>query len=119
MKTEFSRCLRENADHGTDHGYGADTLVLGGSVNGSKIYGDWPGLRNDQLFEGQDIKVTTDFRHILSEILIRRMHNAYLGTIFPGYADYQPLGVVTGADIPPVYDTNTAPVALFSNGFED
>ncbi len=103
VMSEFGRRLRQNADYGTDHGHGGVMLLLGGEVNGG-LYGQWPGLRNDQLYDGADIAVTTDYRQVLSEILIRRFGNPNLGTIFPGYQDYSPLGVVQGTDIPPIYD---------------
>jgi len=117
VQTEFGRRVRENADLGTDHGYGADMLILGGGVNGGQVYGDWPGLANAELFEGEDVLATTDYRRVLSEILIRRLENPYLGQIFPGYSGYSPMGVVQGADLPPNYD----PVAneIFADGFED
>ncbi len=117
VQTEFGRRFRQNADRGTDHGFGADTMVLGGSVNGGQFFGSWPGLQNAQLFEGMDVAITTDFRRIASEILIRRLENPYLGTIFPGYTDYQPMGIVQGDDIEPVYDDESN--MIFSNGFED
>lgn len=105
VQTEFSRRLRQNAGGGTDHGSATDTLIIGESVNGGAFYGDWPGLGSNELFEGQDILVTTDYRRVLSEVLIRRLENPYLGTIFPGYSGYQPLGIVQGADLTPVYET--------------
>ncbi len=77
-------------------------MVMGGKVNGG-LYGQWPGLRNDQLYDHADLAVTTDYRRVLSEILIRRLENPNLGTIFPGYQEYEPLGFVQGTDIPPIY----------------
>lgn len=50
---------------------------------------------------------------VLSEILIRRMCNPNLGEIFPGYAGYEPLGIVEGEDLPPVYGGE-----VLSDGFE-
>ncbi|MCH9646811.1 MAG: DUF1501 domain-containing protein [Deltaproteobacteria bacterium] len=112
VQSEFGRRLVENADNGTDHGHGNVMLALGGQVNGG-IYGQWPGLANDQLFDGADLAVTTDFRTVLSEILIRRMANRRLGLIFPGWDQYQPLGIVQGTDLPPIF---TDP--FFQDGFE-
>lgn len=73
----------------------------------------WPGLSNEQLFDGADLDVTTDYRRVLSEILIRRIGNNQIGLIFPGYTGYSPLGVVAGTDLPPIDDSH-----IFSNGFE-
>ncbi len=102
VMSEFGRRLRQNADYGTDHGHGGVMLVLGGKVNGG-LHGQWPGLNNAQLYDGADLAVTTDYRQVLSEILIRRLGNPNLGVIFPGYTSYSPLGIVQGSDIPPVY----------------
>ncbi len=112
VQSEFGRRLRENADDGTDHGHGNVMLVLSGNATGG-IHGVWPGLANDQLFDGADLEVTTDYRRILSEILIRRLANPALGIIFPGYQDYSPLGGVDGNDLPPIYGPE-----LFADGFE-
>lgn len=104
IQSEFGRSLKENGSRGTDHGHGNIMFVLGQNVNGGKIYGDWPGLGPDQLFDNRDLAITTDYRQVLSEILIRRMGNPNLGTIFPGYTDYAPLGIVGGTDLTPNYD---------------
>ncbi len=104
LQSEFGRRLRENANRGTDHGHGNVMLVMGGSVNGG-LYGQWPGLAPEQLFDNADLQVTTDYRRVLSEILIRRLGNPRLGRIFPGYGNYTPMGVVQGDDLLPDYST--------------
>jgi hypothetical protein len=88
---------------------------MGGNTNGG-IHGQWPGLSNNDLFDGADLAVTTDFRRVLSEILIRRMGNNSLGAVFPGYTDYTPLGVVNGIDLVPDYDPNGS--GIFRDGFD-
>ena len=98
VMSEFGRRLKENDNTGTDHGHGSVMLVLGGQVNGGKVYGSWPGLAPDQLFDGADLDVTTDYRQILSEILVRRLENPNLSYVFPGFQNYQPLGIVKGED---------------------
>jgi uncharacterized protein (DUF1501 family) len=103
VMSEFGRSFQENASHGTDHGHGNIMLVLGGKVNGGKVHGQWPGLAVDQLYDRRDLEITTDYRRVLSEILIRRMGNPQLGKIFPGYSGYTPLGVVQGVDLAPIY----------------
>ena len=103
--SEFGRRLRENANHGTDHGHGSVMLVLGGQVNGGKVYGSWPGLSVDQLYDRADLAVTTDYRRVLSEILLARLENSNLDYIFPGYQGYQPMGLVRGnVVLPPGLD---------------
>jgi hypothetical protein len=101
--SEFGRRLKENANHGTDHGHGNLMMVLGGMVKGGKVYGTWPGLANNQLYDGADLAVTTDYRRVLSEILTRRLGNPNLGAVFPGYSGYAPLDIVV--------DSHAAPVA--------
>src|SRR5207247_843073 len=98
--SEFGRRLTENASHGTDHGHGSGIFVLGGAVNGGRVISNWPGLQNDQLYDRADLAVTTDYRQVLSEIVVRRLGNARLDGVFPGYKDYNPLGIVRGADLP-------------------
>ena len=60
VATEFGRTARENGTQGTDHGTGSALFVLGGAVNGGKVYGDWPGLKPDQLFKNRDLNPTTN-----------------------------------------------------------
>jgi uncharacterized protein (DUF1501 family) len=108
VMSEFGRTFKQNASRGTDHGHGNVMFVLGGQVNGGTVYGNWPGLGTDQLYDRRDLAITTDYRTVLSEILIRRLQNPNLGQIFPGFANYQPTGIVQGADLPPIYDTPAA-----------
>lgn len=114
--SEFGRRVLENDAGGTDHGYGNVALVMGGAVNGGRTYGHFPGLGIDQMFERADVGVSTDYRQILAECLLRRLGNPYLGHVFPGLADYTPLGLFQdGTGLAPDwrgYDP------LFRNGFE-
>jgi uncharacterized protein (DUF1501 family) len=99
--TEFGRRLGENGDQGTDHGHAVPMLLLGSNVVGG-LHGTWPGLEPEQLFEGVDLEVTTDYRQVLSEVVIKRLGNRRIGQVFPGYTGYQALGVVEGEDLPPI-----------------
>lgn len=95
--SEFGRRLAQNDSHGTDHGHGSVMLALGGGVNGGQVYGQWPGLANEQLYDRADLAVTTDYRQVLSELLLNRLKNPAIETIFPGYAaSFSPLGLFRG-----------------------
>jgi uncharacterized protein (DUF1501 family) len=83
--SEFGRTARENGNRGTDHGHANAMFVVGNSVRGGKVYGEWPGLKNDQLYEGRDLALTTDFRAVFSEIANKHLGTANLKTVFPGY----------------------------------
>lgn len=83
--SEFGRTARENGNRGTDHGHANAMLVLGGDVKGGKVYGDWPGLENEQLYENRDLAVTTDFRDVLSELVVKQLGDRKVDQVFPGY----------------------------------
>jgi uncharacterized protein (DUF1501 family) len=104
VMSEFGRSFAQNESQGTDHGHGNVMLLMGGAVNGGKVYGKWPGLATNQLYDKRDLAITTDYRRVLSEILIRRMGNPQLGAIFPGYTGYAPLGILQGTDLEPIYN---------------
>ena len=91
VMSEFGRRLKENANRGTDHGHGSVMMALGGNVKGGQIYGQWPGLANDQLYDRADLAVTTDYRRVVGEILNRRLGIADVSTIFPTYSGYAPI----------------------------
>jgi uncharacterized protein (DUF1501 family) len=84
--SEFGRTARQNGSNGTDHGHGNAMFVIGNSVKGGKVYGDWKGLKSDQLNEGRDLAVTTDFRDVFGEISQKHLGNKNLAKIFPTYA---------------------------------
>jgi len=83
--SEFGRTARENGNRGTDHGHANVMFVIGGTVEGGKVYGRWPGLDQWQLYEGRDLALTTDFRQVIGEALVRHMGNKNLATVFPGF----------------------------------
>ncbi len=110
VMSEFGRRFVQNSDDGCDHGHGNNVLVMSGHATGG-LHGAWPGVHPDQLNDG-DLEVTTDFRRVLSEILIRRLGNPRIDLVFPGYTGYSPLGVVTGQDLP------IGAEVLFADDFE-
>jgi uncharacterized protein (DUF1501 family) len=83
--SEFGRTARENGNRGTDHGHANAMFVVGNSVRGGKVYGQWPGLKTDQLYEGRDLALTTDFRDVFAELAKRHLGTPNLKTVFPGY----------------------------------
>jgi uncharacterized protein (DUF1501 family) len=81
----FGRTAKENGNRGTDHGHANAMFVLGGSVKGGQVYGKWPGLAPEQLYEERDLALTTDFRDVLSEAVVRHLGNRSVQQIFPRY----------------------------------
>ena len=82
--SEFGRTAHENGTGGTDHGHANAMFVLGGQVKGGKVYGRWPGLSNEQLNQGRDLAMTTDYRQVLGEVVTRTLGAENLNRIFPG-----------------------------------
>lgn len=91
--SEFGRTARENGDRGTDHGHANCMFVMGGGVRGGKVYGQWPGLAAEQLYEARDLALTTDFRDVLGELARAQLGNRDLSKVFPGYTP-KPLGLL-------------------------
>ena len=83
--SEFGRTAKENGTRGTDHGHANSMFVIGSAVKGGKVYGDWKGLKNENLFEGRDLDLTTDFRDVFGEIALKHLGNKNLGAVFPGF----------------------------------
>ncbi len=94
--SEFGRMARENGNRGTDHGHAGALFVIGGHVKGGKVHGKWPGLEQEQLYEGRDLALTTDFRSVFAEVVSDHLGARALDRIFPGFIasprDY--LGIV-------------------------
>ncbi len=90
--SEFGRRVAENGSGGVDHGHGNVSFVLGNGVNGGAVYGAWPGLAPAELQAG-DLKVTTDYRSVLGEVLEKRC-GLTASAVLPG-APSERLGVVT------------------------
>ena len=84
--SEFGRTARENGTRGTDHGHANAMFVIGGGVRGGHVYGEWPGLKSGNLYEGRDLALTTDFRDVFGEIAQKHLGDSNLQAVFPGYA---------------------------------
>ncbi len=90
--TEFGRRVQQNGSNGTDHGAGSVMFLLGGGVLGRQVIRSWPGLRNQDLVNG-DLRVTIDYRSVLAELIEKRMGGADLAHVFPGFASASRTGV--------------------------
>ncbi len=99
--SEFGRRVQENTSRGTDHGHGNVMFVMGGGINGKKVYGEWPGLSKDDLYGPGDLAITTDFRDVLGEIVQKRLGNTNLAAVFPNYNAFKFRGLAQ--------DNNPAP----------
>jgi len=95
--SEFGRTAKENGNRGTDHGHANYMLVMGSPIQGGKVYGDWPGLEHEQLYEGRDLNLTTDFRDVLSELVTKHLGTRDAEKVFPGYKNNRrSLALVSG-----------------------
>lgn len=83
--SEFGRTAKENGNRGTDHGHANCMFVMGGDVKGGHIYGKWPGLEDQQLNEGRDLALTSDFRSVVGEILTKHIGVKDLNAVFPSF----------------------------------
>ena len=92
--SEFGRTVRQNGNGGTDHGHASALFVIGGSVKGRKVYGTWPGLEPEQLYEGRDLALTTDFRAVFSEVASRQLGATRLDALFPGFKASGAIGIL-------------------------
>jgi uncharacterized protein (DUF1501 family) len=84
--SEFGRAVRENGNRGTDHGHGNAMMLIGGGLRGRHVYGRWPGLASEHQYDGRDLAVTTDFRDVFAEVVVRHLGIVDASPVFPGYA---------------------------------
>ena len=90
--SEFGRRVAENGSQGFDHGWGNMMLVAGAGVKGGKYYGSWPGLGTQNEIDG-DLKVTTDYRNVLGEIVAKRFPDRSVPALFPDL-EIAPVGLM-------------------------
>jgi uncharacterized protein (DUF1501 family) len=97
VATEFGRTAKPNGTGGTDHGQASAAMLLGGAVRGGTVLADWPGLSNGALYEGRDLKPTTDLDALIAGALAQHygLESARaMAALFPeskGRAFAQPL----------------------------
>jgi uncharacterized protein (DUF1501 family) len=92
--SEFGRTAKENGNRGTDHGHANVMFAFGGAIRGGKVYGEWPGLAPEQLYENRDLALTTDFRDVLGELVVKHLGNGQLAGVFPGYTQPKFRGLI-------------------------
>lgn len=96
--TEFGRTVAENGSRGTDHGVGSLALLAGGAVNGGRVMGQWPGLEPDSLYEGRDLRPTTDYVGLFKGLLGQQLgiSQPQIDThVFPGSTDVRAVSGLT------------------------
>ena len=94
--SEFGRTAKENGNRGTDHGHANVMFAFGGAIRGGKVHGEWPGLAPEQLYENRDLALTTDFRDVLGELVVKHLGNGQLAGVFPGYTQPKFRGLIAG-----------------------
>ncbi len=92
--SEFGRMARQNGNGGTDHGHAGAMFVIGGGVRGGRVHGRWPGLEAEQLHEGRDLALTTDFRSVFSELVRGHLGASSTGSLFPGFDGPERIGLL-------------------------
>jgi uncharacterized protein (DUF1501 family) len=97
--TEFGRTARINGTDGTDHGTATVALLAGGALKGGRVIADWPGLKETNLYEGRDLKPTSDLRAVMKGLLrdhLRADDRVLANDVFPGSQTVKPLdGLMT------------------------
>jgi uncharacterized protein (DUF1501 family) len=94
VATEFGRTVRVNGTRGTDHGTATAAILAGGAINGGRVIADWPGLANNELYEGRDLQPTTDLRSVFKGVLAEHLDIAPAFVdreVFPGSAGARPI----------------------------
>ena len=83
----------KNGNQGTDHGHGNVMWVMGGNVGGGHVWGEWPGLEQNQLHEARDLAITTDYRSVVGQTLSSQfgLNAAQIAQILPEYKPNQNL----------------------------
>lgn len=99
VMSEFGRTVAENGNSGTDHGHGNVMWIMGGAVKGTQVYGRFPGLQANQLHEGRDLAITTDFRTTVASLLTQHLQlsAAQIAKVFPGFTAPQSLPLIKTA----------------------
>jgi uncharacterized protein (DUF1501 family) len=93
--TEFGRTVKQNGTNGTDHGRGSCNFIIGNNVDGGKVHGLVNPLSIDNLEDGRDLAVTTDFRAVFSEVADQHLQINDNAILFPDW-NGKSIGVMKG-----------------------
>lgn len=91
VMSEFGRRVQENGAGGTDHGHGGVMFVMSPDLQPVTVHGQWPGI-NSRFLEDGDLAITSDYRDILSEILLQRTGLDSVANVFPQH-EVNPIGL--------------------------
>jgi uncharacterized protein (DUF1501 family) len=91
--TEFGRTVKQNGTNGTDHGRASCSFIIGNNLIGGKVHGSIPTLSKENLEDGRDLPVTTDFRSIFSEVANNHLKINNNKILFPDW-DGKKIGVM-------------------------
>ena len=94
--TEFGRTVKQNGSGGTDHGRASCNFILGNGVSGGKVHGLVNPLALENLEDGRDLAVTTDFRSVFSEVANKHLNIHNDKVLFPDW-EGKPIGVMAGS----------------------
>jgi uncharacterized protein (DUF1501 family) len=83
--TEFGRTVRQNGTGGTDHGRASCNFILGNDVNGGIVHNKVQPLAVENLEDGRDLAVTTDFRSVFSEVADKHLKLNNDRLLFPDW----------------------------------
>ncbi len=85
IATEFGRTVAVNGTGGTDHGTASALFLTGGAIKGGKVLGEWPGLSKEELYDGRDLRPTSDIRSWIGAVLAQHwgLTTQQLNSVFP------------------------------------
>jgi uncharacterized protein (DUF1501 family) len=86
VMSEFGRTMRQNGNHGTDHGHGTAYLLLGGNIRGGRVAGEQREITEAGLFQNRDLPVLNEYRGVLGGLFARQygLSSRDLEMVFPG-----------------------------------
>jgi uncharacterized protein (DUF1501 family) len=85
--SDFSRTFQPNSNAGTDHAWGSHHIVMGGAVQGGKMYGTWPTLAlggpDDSGSNGRWVPTTASSQYAATLAQWFGVQASQLSTVFP------------------------------------